>query len=134
MKAKIGVKAGQFVLMTILVMSFGFRFHEEKKPIVLSGIASYYSDYYIGRTTSNGEKFSQDSLTAASKDLKFGTYVRITNLKNDSVVVVRINDRMPQWNKRLIDLSTRAAKQLNFIKAGLAKVKVEILEREGIRS
>ena len=94
---------------------------------VETGIASYYHKAFEGRKCSSGEIFRHDSLTAAHKKLKFGTRVRITNLKNDSVVVVKINDRLPYYSKRTIDLTYRAAKQLNFIRQGLIKVKIEII-------
>jgi rare lipoprotein A len=81
-----------------------------------TGTASFYANKFNGRKTSSGEKFNNDSLTAAHKKLKFGTYVLVRNLKNDSTVVVKINDRLPQKSKRTIDLTTKAAKQLNFIK------------------
>jgi rare lipoprotein A len=135
MKTMFGMSLSRFFalgLVTMMVM--GFSYKKESKGTVLTGIASYYSDYYEGRITSNGEVFRQNQLTAASKDLKFGTMVKLTNLKNDSVVIVRINDRMPQYNKRLIDLSYRAAKQLNFIREGLANVKLEILESSVVKN
>jgi rare lipoprotein A len=94
---------------------------------VETGIASYYHKAFEGRKCSSGDIFRHDSLTAAHKKLKFGTRVRITNLKNDSVVVVKINDRLPYYSKRTIDLTYKAAKQLNFIPQGLTKVKIEIL-------
>lgn len=92
------------------------------------GVASFYAKKFNGRKTSSGEKFSNDSLTAAHKKFKFGTYVLVRNLKNDSTVIVKINDRLPQKSKRTIDLSLKAAKQLNFIKSGLAKVEITVLE------
>jgi rare lipoprotein A len=92
-----------------------------------TGIASFYHDKFVGRKTANGEIYSQDKLTAAHKNLPLGTWVRVTNLNNDSTVIVRINDRMPQWNKRAIDLTEKAAGQLNFISSGLTKVKVEVI-------
>ncbi len=92
-----------------------------------TGIASYYAKKFEGRKCSCGEKFRHDSLTAAHKTLPFGTRVKVTNLKNDSIVIVRINDRLPKKSKRIIDLTKRAAKQLNFVKAGLTKVKLEVL-------
>lgn len=92
------------------------------------GVASYYHKKFNGRKTSSGEIFSNDSLYAAHKTLPLGTYVRVINLKNDSVVVVKINDRLPKRSKRTIDLSQKAAHQLNFIRAGLTKVKLEILD------
>lgn len=93
-----------------------------------SGIASFYAKKFNGRKTSSGEKFNNDSLTAAHKKLKFGTYVLVRNLKNDSTVIVKINDRLPQKSKRSIDLTLRAAKQLNFVKSGLTKVEITVLD------
>ena len=90
------------------------------------GTASYYSKRFEGRKCSSGEIFSNWGLTAAHKTLKFGTVVKVTNLKNDSSVIVTINDRLPPHSKRSIDLTLRAAKQLNFVKNGLTKVKIEI--------
>jgi rare lipoprotein A len=86
------------------------------------GKASYYADKFNGRKTSSGERFNNDSLTAAHKYLPFGTLVIVTNLKNDSVVVVRINDRLPKKSTRIIDLSKAAARKLNFISNGLTQV------------
>jgi rare lipoprotein A len=93
-----------------------------------TGIASYYANKFNGRKTSSGEKFSNDSLTAAHKTLKFGTIVKVRNLKNDSIVVVKINDRLPKSSKRSIDLSKKAAQQLNFIKSGLTKVEISVID------
>ena len=95
---------------------------------VTNGIASYYAQKFNGRKTSSGEKFSNENLTAAHKKIKFGTYVLVRNLKNDSTVVVKINDRLPQKSKRLIDLTFKAAQQLNFIKSGLTKVEITVLD------
>lgn len=92
------------------------------------GIASFYAKKFNGRKTSSGEKFSSDSLTAAHKKFKFGTYVLVRNLNNDSTVKVKINDRLPQKSKRSIDLTYKAAKQLNFIKSGLTKVEITVLD------
>ncbi len=94
------------------------------------GTASYYGKSFEGRKTASGEILRNDSLTAAHKTLKFGTLVKVTNLKNDSVVVVKINDRLPKSSSRVIDLTLGAAKQLNFIKAGLTPVTLEILENK----
>ena len=92
------------------------------------GTASFYSNKFNGRKTSSGEIFSNDKLTAAHKTIKLGTYVKVRCLKNDSFVVVKVNDRLPQKSKRSIDLSTKAAKQLNFIKSGLTKVEITVLD------
>jgi rare lipoprotein A len=94
---------------------------------VKQGTASYYSSKFEGRRTASGEIFRQDSLTAAHSSLPFGTRVKVTNLKNDSVVIVRINDRMGS-KTRIIDLSLKAAKKLNFVRQGLTQVRVEKIE------
>ena len=92
------------------------------------GIASFYAKKFNGRKTSSGEIFNNDKLTAAHKNLKLGTYVKVRNLKNDSSVIVKINDRLPQRSKRSIDLSYKAAEKLNFIKNGLTKVEISVLD------
>jgi rare lipoprotein A len=89
------------------------------------GKASYYADKFNGRKTSSGEKFSNDSLTAAHKFLPFGTLINVTNQKNDSTIVVKINDRLPKKSSRIIDLSKAAARKLNFIKSGITLVSLE---------
>jgi rare lipoprotein A len=93
-----------------------------------TGTASFYAKKFEGRKCSSGQRFRHDSFTAAHKTLKFGTRVKVTNLKNDSVVFVTVNDRLPKSSKRKIDLTMRAAKQLNFVKSGLTKVKIEVLK------
>jgi rare lipoprotein A len=100
------------------------------KDSLEKGTASYYGKSFEGRKTASGEILRNDSLTAAHKTLKFGTIVKVTNLKNDSVVVVKINDRLPKSSTRVIDLTLGAAKQLNFIKAGLTPVTLEIVEKK----
>ncbi len=92
-----------------------------------TGVASFYHDMFEGRKTANGEIFRQDKMTAAHKTLPLGTWVKVTNLNNDSTVIVKINDRMPLWNKRSIDLTEAAAGQLNYISRGLTRVLIEII-------
>lgn len=111
------------VLMGLILLSFS-------SDNIEKGTASYYGKSFEGRKTASGEVLRNDSLTAAHKSLKFGTIVKVTNLKNDSMVVVKINDRLPKGSSRVIDLTLGAAKQLNFIKAGLTSVKLEILEKK----
>lgn len=88
-------------------------------------MASYYADKYIGRKTSNGEKFRQNKLTAAHKTLPFGTKVKVTNLSNGQSVKVRINDRGPFIQGRIIDLSKKAAKKIDMVNTGVAKVTIQ---------
>ncbi|HEY0029198.1 MAG TPA: septal ring lytic transglycosylase RlpA family protein [Bacteroidia bacterium] len=91
------------------------------------GKASYYAKKFEGRKTASGEKFSNKKLTAAHKTLPFGTRVKIINLSNNKEVTVTINDRLPKKSSRIIDLSQKAAKELDFIKAGITKVSLEVL-------
>ena len=79
-----------------------------------------------GGTTSSGEAFSPDKLTAAHRTLPFGTMVRVTNLRNGRTVVVRINDRGPFQKSRIIDVTPAAARQLHF--SGLVPVTLVVVE------
>lgn len=88
------------------------------------GVASYYSTK-TGTATASGEKLVDSRFTAAHKTLKFGTLVKVTNLKNNKTVVVKINDRGPFIRGRVIDLSLAAAKKLDFYHRGITKVKIE---------
>ena len=88
------------------------------------GQASYYHDRYQGQRTASGEPYDAQALTAAHRRLPFDTRVRVTNLDNGRQVTVRINDRGPFTEGRVIDLSRRAAERLGMIKAGTAPVRV----------
>jgi hypothetical protein len=90
----------------------------------IEGIATYYSDYFIGRTTASGEIYRAEEFTAAHKELKFGTRVRVTNKRNGKSVEVRINDRGPFANNAIIDLSKAAADAIDIRKG---KVLIEVL-------
>jgi rare lipoprotein A len=95
--------------------------------LTLEGVASYYADQYHGRQTSNGEVFDMNALTAAHRTFPFGSMVRVTNLENRKSVVVRVNDRGPFVDGRIIDLSLAAAKELDLIQKGTARVRLEVL-------
>ncbi len=95
---------------------------------VQEGKASYYADKFEGRLTANGEKYKHSKLTAAHKTLPFGTVLKVTNIKNNKSVEVRVNDRGPFVAGRVIDLSRSAAEQLGFINDGLAEVKIEVVD------
>lgn len=92
-----------------------------------TGTASYYGAKHHGKRTASGELFNQNALTAAHRRLPFGTRVQVTNLGNDTSVVVRINDRGPYAHGRLIDLSRKAAEQLGMLRSGTARVRVQAL-------
>ena len=91
------------------------------------GKASYYGAYHHGKKTASGERFDQHALTAAHRTLRFGSRVRVTNLRNDKSVIVRINDRGPYSRGRIIDLSKHAARQIGMLNAGVATVQVQQL-------
>lgn len=94
--------------------------------------ASWYGPGFHGRKTANGEVYDQMSFTAAHKSLKFGTLLKITNLKNNKAVVVRINDRGPYVDGRDLDLSKAAALELGMVRKGVAKIKVEEIKIAGL--
>lgn len=98
--------------------------------VTKTGKASFYADKYEGRKTANGEIFRQNQLTAAHKKLPFGTQVKVTNLANGKSVNVRINDRGPFVKGRIIDLSKSAAKEIDMIGAGVAKVKISYRKKK----
>jgi rare lipoprotein A len=89
------------------------------------GIASWYGDDFHGRKTANGEIFDMTSISAAHPTLPIPSYARVTNLRNKRSLIVRVNDRGPFARDRIIDLSTRAAKLLEFHGHGVAHVRVE---------
>ncbi|HEY7119301.1 MAG TPA: septal ring lytic transglycosylase RlpA family protein [Tepidisphaeraceae bacterium] len=91
------------------------------------GIASFYAGKFLGRRTASGEKYTGRKLTAAHRVLAFNTYVKVTNLDSGLSVVVRINDRGPYIDGRVIDLSPAAARKLHMIKDGVVKVKLEVV-------
>ncbi len=99
-----------------------------KVLLTLEGVASYYADDFHGKQAANGEIFDMNALVAAHRTFPFGTKVRVTNLGNNKHVVVRVIDRGPFKEGRLIDLSLEAAKQIELVKTGTARVKLEVVE------
>ncbi|NBB90908.1 MAG: septal ring lytic transglycosylase RlpA family protein [Spirochaetes bacterium] len=91
------------------------------------GIASWYGGKFHGRLTANGERFDANKLTAAHKTLPFGTVVKVTNTDNGKTVTVRINDRGPFVENRIIDLSRGAAERVEMTGTGVARVQLEII-------
>ena len=97
-------------------------------------VASWYGPRFHGKLTANGEIYNQYAFTAASKSLRFGTLLKLTNPRNDKSVVVRINDRGPYIRGRQLDLSKSAALALGMMKRGVIKVQVEQLSLKGVNS
>ncbi len=122
------------VFLTLLFFFSGtlfpaISFSQSNNKKVLYGQASFYSNKFNGRKTANGEIFSQNKMTCACNAVRLGTWLRVTNVKNGKSVVVKVNDRLHKRMRRVVDLTTAAAKKLGFTKTGLARVKVEVLGR-----
>ncbi len=96
----------------------------------IKGICVFYNDKLQGHVAASGEKYDKEALTAAHKTLAFGTMVKVTNLRNNKSVVVRVNDRSPHGGSKakIIEISSRAAKEIDIIKEGKAQVQIEVVE------
>ena len=94
--------------------------------------ASWYGPRFDGKITANGEVYDQSAFTAAHKELKFGTLLKLTNLRNEKSIIVRINDRGPYVSGRQLDLSKAAALSLGMVKRGVVKLKVEQISLKGV--
>lgn len=92
------------------------------------GKCGYYADSFHGRPTASGEKYDKNALTCSHKTLAFGTKIRVTRLDNKKSVVVRVNDRGPFIEGYIVDVSRAAAEELDLIKKGTARVRVEVVE------
>ncbi|MCF3110008.1 septal ring lytic transglycosylase RlpA family protein [Niabella sp. CC-SYL272] len=99
------------------------------RKISETGKASYYADRFSGRKTASGAVFRQNKRTAAHPSLPFGTIVKVTNLKNGRKVKVRINDRGPFVQDRIIDLSKKSARKLGMLSDGVVPVKIRYKKR-----
>lgn len=93
------------------------------------GMASWYGKEFDGRPTASGERFDMNALTAAHRTLPLGTTVRVTNLENGRETVLKVNDRGPFVKGRVLDCSYGAAKELGFAGAGLARVRIDVIEK-----
>ena len=94
----------------------------------MEGIASWYGKDFHGKETASGETYNMYDLTAAHRTLAFGSRLKVTNLDNGKDVVVRVNDRGPFTKGRIIDLSFEAARRLDMISEGTARVELTVLE------
>lgn len=101
--------------------------HTQEPPGIQTMVATYYSKRFHGRKTASGERYDQNTFTAAHKNLPFNTILKVTNPSNGKSVIVKINDRGPFTRGRDIDLSYAAAKELGMLRAGVIKTEVEFL-------
>ncbi len=113
---------------------FGQRYHTlpTAKGYAEQGVASWYGTKFHGRRTSSGETYDMHAMTAAHKSLPLPTYARVTNKKNGRSIVVRINDRGPFHDNRIIDLSYAAATKLGIVAAGTGLVEVKAIDPTNI--
>ena len=104
----------------------------EPKGYTVVGTASWYGDAFHGRRTANGEIFDKGSITAAHPTLPLPSYVRVTNLKNNKSMIVRVNDRGPYHGGRVMDVSQRVAEALSFKGEGTARIRVDYIGRASL--
>ena len=103
------------------------KYKKTNSQLYQTGKASWYGKPFHGRKTANGESYNMFQLTAAHPDLPLGTWVKVTNLRNRKWVVLRINDRGPFINSRVIDTSYVAAEILGFRELGIVRVRLDVL-------
>ena len=101
---------------------------DKKKKTVYTGVSSYYGSKFHGKLTANGEVYDMYGVTAAHKTLPFNTVARVTNLDNNKSLILRINDRGPYIDGRILDCSYGAAKKLDFLNKGTANVEIKVIE------
>lgn len=114
----------------VLSILLSFCSTEAKSQKVKDGKATYYSGKLYGRRMSNGEYYHPDSMTCAHRTLPFGTRILVTNPRNGNQVIVRVADRGPFARGRVIDLSYAAARELGFLSAGVAYMKLEVVPED----
>jgi rare lipoprotein A len=125
MKALVGTKQRRIVAILValaMVSMMGIAAAQTGEE----GVANFYSDKFQGKKTASGDVYDKDGLTAAHKKIPYGTKVKVTNVENGKSVVVTVNDRMAASSPAVIDVTRRAAEELGFVKAGKAKVKLEV--------
>lgn len=115
------------MLRLFLLLFFSTNITLSAQTFTQTGEASYYANTFNGRLTASGSVFSNDKLTAAHKELPFGTKVKVTNISNHKSVTVTITDRGPFIKGRIIDLSQKAANKLGFLNQGATRVQIEVI-------
>ena len=125
--------AASFALMTGCAKKTAARVPSPVQPARIgeteTGLASWYGVPYHGRRSANGETYDMEKFTAAHRTLPFDTWVEVTNLMNNKHVDVRITDRGPFVNGRIIDLSLAAARELDMVAAGVVRVRIKVVRR-----
>lgn len=116
-----------FILFVLTTFSFTIANAKSTVGSTYTGSASFYGSRHHGNKTASGERFNMYGLTAAHRTLPLGCTIRVTNKDNGKSVILKVNDRGPFHGNRVLDVSQGAAKQLGFIKQGLAKINIEVL-------
>lgn len=114
-------------MKALLIFAVLFSFIDPN-PLITKGRVSYYGQHWTGRLTASGERFHADSLTCAHKTYKFGTILRVIDSRNDSIIYVKVNDRLPKSSHFIADLSYGAARKLDFINTGVILVTLEVVD------
>lgn len=122
-----GLRAGSSLLVVVVLLAASGGFAGCAHRHTEEGMASWYGPGFAGNLTANGERFRPCKRTAAHKTLPFDSRVRVTNLDNGRTVVVRINDRGPYVDGRIIDLSKGAARVLKMLDSGVVRVKLVVI-------
>jgi rare lipoprotein A len=115
-----------FLLLTFLADGAPLVVHNNSTTI---GFASYYSSKFEGNVTASGRIYDSTKLTAAHRTFRFGTRLRVTNLRNHRSTIVTVTDRGPHNKRRLVDLSYAAAYKLRMLRSGVVPVRVEVLDK-----
>ena len=116
-----------FFTGTLFAIALGLPVHADGPADTETGIASFYHDSLHGNLTANGETYDRNAMTAAHPSLPFDTHIRVTHVRTGNTVEVRVNDRGPFVEGRIVDLSRRAAEELGIIETGIARVELEVL-------
>jgi rare lipoprotein A len=117
----------RYFWMLVLTIGSLFSLHAQDD---FKGVASYYADKFVGRSTASGETYHHHKYTCAHKTLPFGTKLIVTNPANNKTVEVVVNDRGPFVNTRVLDLSKAAALELGIVQKGIAFVECQIVDDE----
>lgn len=121
----------KFLVIIMMISTLGlysFKYNANDNDEVKTSYASYYHDKFNGKITASGEVFSNEKLTAAHRTLKFGTKVKVTNLRTNKSIIVTINDRGPFHSSRALDLSKAAFDEIGNIDRGVMPIEYEIIE------
>lgn len=116
------------IMMISTLGLYSFKYNANDNDEVKTSYASYYHDKFNGRRTASGAIFSNSKMTAAHRTLRFGTKVKVTNLRNKKSVVVTINDRGPFHSSRALDLSKAAFDEIGNIHAGTMPIEYQVID------